>query len=65
MPIGFYELLLMQMMVDPNNFNELTMFDTKVTAFFFRKDNVSVDKADAGPGLGPDGPLFCTQDADP
>ncbi|KAK3252625.1 hypothetical protein CYMTET_38086 [Cymbomonas tetramitiformis] len=116
----------MQRMVDPNNFNELTVFDTMVTAFvfFFRKDNVSVDKADvwnppghlcrcdvsfsdsglvvviwvrhsktiqageryhtvsahavpgsplcpvaalrrvlAGPGLGPDGPLFCTQDA--
>ena len=49
MPVGFDELLLMQLMVDPNNFNELTVFDAMVTAFFFffRKDNVSIDKADA------------------
>ena len=49
MPIGFEELLAMQLVVDPNGFNELVVFDTMVTAFFFffRKDNVSVDKADA------------------
>eukprot|EP00854_Cymbomonas_tetramitiformis_P034024 gene34024-biopygen4051 len=49
MPVGFDELLQMQLMVDPNNFNDLTVFDAMVTAFFFffRKDNVSIDKADA------------------
>ncbi|KAK3249538.1 hypothetical protein CYMTET_41032 [Cymbomonas tetramitiformis] len=49
MPIGFEELLRMAAVVDANNFNEIAVFTAMLTAFFFffRKDNVSVEKADA------------------
>ncbi|KAK3269703.1 hypothetical protein CYMTET_21871 [Cymbomonas tetramitiformis] len=49
MPIGFEELLQMAVVVDPNSFLEIVVFAAMLTAFFFffRKDNVSVEKADA------------------
>ncbi|KAK3234329.1 hypothetical protein CYMTET_55410 [Cymbomonas tetramitiformis] len=48
MPIGFEELLRMAAVVDLNNFNEIVVLAAMLTAsFFFRKDNMSVEKADA------------------
>ncbi|KAK3234420.1 hypothetical protein CYMTET_55362 [Cymbomonas tetramitiformis] len=49
MPCGFEELLRMAVVVNPNSFLEIVVFAAMLTTFFFffRKDNVSVAKADA------------------
>ena len=49
MPCGFEELLAMASMVNPNSPLEVTVFAALLVAFFFffRKDNISVEKADA------------------
>ena len=49
MPLGFTELLLMAEVVNPLSFNENVVFAAMTLAFFgfFRKDNVSVEKAEA------------------
>ncbi|KAK3247074.1 hypothetical protein CYMTET_43417 [Cymbomonas tetramitiformis] len=49
MPMGFEELLLIAGVLNPHNFNENVVFAAMDTCFFcfFRKDNVSVEKAEA------------------
>ncbi|KAK3237118.1 hypothetical protein CYMTET_52784 [Cymbomonas tetramitiformis] len=49
MPLGFVELLLVAEVVNPHNFNENVVFAAMDMACFcfFRKDNVSVEKAEA------------------
>ncbi|KAK3241943.1 hypothetical protein CYMTET_48338 [Cymbomonas tetramitiformis] len=49
MPMGFEELLLIVGVLNPHSFNENVVFDAMDTCFFcfFRKDNVSVEKAEA------------------
>ncbi|KAK3239325.1 hypothetical protein CYMTET_50742 [Cymbomonas tetramitiformis] len=49
MPLGFAELLLIAEVVKPHSFNENVVFSASTLCFFtfFRKDNVSVEKAEA------------------